>query len=114
MAHTGLVPSERSSGDVERRGPIRKSGNARPRRVLVEAAWHHRHRSPTDQRLVRRRQGQPAEVVATAVKAQHRLTERFWRLRERKHNNKAVTAVARELCGFIWAAMNVVARDKEA
>jgi len=114
MGYTGLVPSERSSGDVERRGSITKSGNAHLRRVLVEAGWHYRHRSRTDQRLIRRRQGQPAEVVAIAVKAQHRLTKRFWRLRERKHMNKAMTAVARELCGFIWAAMNVVARTREA
>jgi len=114
MAYTGLVPSERSSGAVERRGPITKSGNTHLRRVLVEAAWHYYHRSRADQRLIRRRQGQPAEIVAIAVKAQRRLTKRFWKLRERKHNNKAVTAVARELCGFIWAALNVVAQTEEA
>lgn len=113
MAYTGLVPSERSSGDVERRGPITKSGNAHLRRVLVEAAWHYRHRSRVDQRLVRRRQGQRPEVVAVAVKAQHRLQKRFWNLRERKHMNKAVTAVARELSGFVWAALNVAAQTKE-
>lgn len=111
MAYTGLVPSERSSGDVERRGPITKSGNAHLRRVLVEAAWHYRHRAKADQRLTRRRQGQRPEVVAVAVKAQHRLTKRFWHLRERKHNNKAVAAVARELAGFIWAALNTVAQE---
>jgi len=49
-----------------------------------------------------------------AVKAQHRLQKRFWHLRERKHMNKAVTAVARELSGFIWAALNVVAQQREA
>jgi len=114
MAYTGLVPTERSSGDVERRGPISKSGNAHLRRVLVEAAWHYRHRSRTDQRRVRRRQGQPSEVVAVAVKAQHRLNKRFWRLQERKHVNKTVTAVARELCGFVWAVLQVVARNQEA
>jgi len=114
MCYTGLVPSERSSGDVERRGPITKAGNAHLRRVLIEAAWHYRHRAKADQRLSRRRLGQKPEVVAIAVKAQHRLSKRFWHLREKKHHNKAVTAVARELCGFIWAAMNEAARSKEA
>ena len=109
MAYTGLVPSERSSGEIERRGPITKSGNAYLRRVLVESAWHYRHRAGADLILRRRRQGQDPEVVAIAVKAQHRLSRRFWHLMKKKHTNKAVTAVARELTGFIWAALNVVA-----
>ncbi len=113
MGYTGLVPSERSSGDVERRGPITKSGNAHLRRVLIEAAWHYRHRARADQRLERRRLGQKPEVVAIAVKAQHRLSKRFWHLAARKHPNTAVTAVARELSGFIWAALNAVAQERE-
>jgi transposase len=112
MAYTGLIPSERSSGDVERRGPITKSGNAHLRRVLIEAAWQYRHRARGDQRLERRRLGQRPEVVAIAVKAQHRLSKRFWHLAAKKHPNKAVTAVARELCGFIWAAMNEAAPER--
>jgi transposase len=111
MAYTGLVPSERSSGDVHRRGPITKAGNAHLRRVLVEAAWHYRHRAGADLILRRRRMGQNSEVVAIAVKAQHRLQKRFWRLREKKCTHKAVTAVARELCGFIWAALYAVAEE---
>ena len=113
MGYTGLVPSERSSGDVERRGRITKSGNAHLRRVLIEAAWHYRHRARAGQRLERRRLGQKPEVVAIAVKAQHRLSKRFWHLAQRKHPNKAVTAVARELSGFIWAALNAVAQKRE-
>jgi transposase len=105
MAYCGLIPSERSSGDVQRRGPITKSGNAHLRRVLVESAWHYRHRTGAQLRLTRQRQGQPAAVVAAAVKAQHRLSRRFWHLAQTKHVNKAVTAVARELCGFLWAAL---------
>lgn len=112
MAYTGLIPSERSSGDVERRGPITKSGNAHLRRVLIEAAWQYRHRARGDQRLERRRLGQPPAVVAIAVKAQHRLSKRFWHLAAKKHPNKAVAAVARELCGFIWAALNEAARER--
>ncbi|MDP2360858.1 MAG: hypothetical protein Q8O14_08900 [bacterium] len=42
---------------------------------------------------------------AAALKAQHRLGRRFWHLAQTKHVNKAVTALARELCGFIWAAL---------
>lgn len=108
MAYSGLIPGERSSGEVQRRGPITKCGNAQLRRVLVESAWHYRHRSGADLRLNRQRQGQPAAVVAVAVKAQHRLGRRFWHLAQTKHNNKAVTAVARELCGFIWAALMAI------
>jgi transposase len=107
-AYLGLVPSERSSGDVQRRGPITKAGNTHVRRLLVEAAWNNRHRAPSDLVLNRRRQGQPPEVVAIAVKAQHRLSKRFHHLLQRKHVNVAVTAVAREMCGFIWAALRAL------
>jgi transposase len=55
--------------------------------------------------LKRRRQGQPADVVAIAVKAQHRLGKKFRKLSYRKHQNKAITAVARELSGFVWSIM---------
>lgn len=109
MGYSGLIPGERSSGLVERRGPITKNGNAYLRRVLVEAAWHYRHTSKASLHLQRKRQGQPPEVVATAVKAQHRLSRRLWHLAQTKHSNKAVTAVARELCGFLWAALQPVA-----
>jgi len=105
MAWIGLIPQERSSGSRERRGPITKTGNAHVRRVLVQASWNHRHRSGANLILNRRRQGQPADVVAIAVKAQHRLAKKFHRLSLRKHQNKAVTAVARELGGFVWSIM---------
>lgn len=109
MAYTGLIPSERSSGEVERRGPISRTGNRYLRRVLIESAWHYRHRAGANLLLTRRRQGQNPIVVAIAVKAQHRLQKKFWRLAEKKHTNKAVVAVARELTGFIWAALTTVA-----
>jgi transposase len=106
MAYFGLVPSERSSGEYQRRGPITKAGNTHCRRVLVEAAWNNHHRSGADLVLKRRRQGQPPNVVAIAIKAQHRLYKKFWRLDHRKHRHVAITAVARELCGFVWAILN--------
>jgi transposase len=111
MAYTGLIPSERSSGDVERRGPITRSGNSFLRRVLVESAWHYRHRAAADLILKRRRQGQNPEVVAIAVKAQHRLSRKLFKLSQRKHTNKAVVAVARKLAGFIWSALRAVAQE---
>jgi transposase len=106
MAWTGLVPSERSSGDYERRGSITKAGNSEVRRVLIEAGWNNRHQAGSTLTLSRRRQGQPPEVVAIAMKAQHRLSKKFRHLWERKHPNVAVVSVARELCGFVWAIMN--------
>jgi len=111
MAFAGLVPSEHSSGERERRGPITKSGNIHLRRVLIEAAQNHRSRAASTLILQRRRQGQPTPIVAIAVKAQHRLHRRYWHLALRKHHNVAVTAVARELCGFVWALMHAATEN---
>lgn len=108
MAYFGLVPMECSSGERERRGPITKAGNTHARRLLVEAAWNNRHRSGADLILKRRRQGQPPDIVAIALKAQHRLYKKFCRLDQKKHRHVAITAVARELCGFVWAVLNAV------
>jgi transposase len=108
MAYFGLVPSEHSSGDKEQRGPITKAGNVHVRRLLVEAAWNNRHNAGAALILQRRRQGQPPEIVAIALKAQHRLVRKFLRLDQRKHRHVAITAVARELCGFIWAILNAL------
>lgn len=110
MAYAGLVPSERSSGQMQRRGAITKTGSSDLRRVLVESSWHYRHKSGANLILRRRRMGQDPRVVSIAVKAQHRLCKKFHKLAKRKHPNTAVTAVARELCGFVWAALNVSAQ----
>jgi len=108
MAYFGLVPMEHSSGSRERRGPITKAGNTHARSLLTEAAWNNRHRPAATLLLQRRRQGQSPEVVGIAVKAQHRLARKFRRLDARKHRHVAITAVARELCGFVWAVLNAV------
>jgi len=105
MAYFGLVPSERSSGERQRRGPITKAGNSHARRILVEAAWNNRSRAAANLILNRRRQGQPPQIVAIALKAQHRLSRKFYKLWQRKHPHVAITAVAREFCGFIWAIL---------
>lgn len=106
MAFLGLVPSEHSSGESERRGGITKAGNRHARRLLIEAAWHYRHR-PNAANLKRRREGQPPHVVALADKAMLRLNRRFNRMLEKgKPRPKIVVAVARELAGFVWAALH--------
>lgn len=105
MNFVGLCPEEHSSGDREWRGSITKTGNAHVRRVLVEAAWAYRHRPAVGAVLRRRQGGLPAELVAYSWTAQLRLCDKFRKLSAHKHANVAVTAVARELAGFVWAAM---------
>jgi transposase len=104
MGYTGAVSREHSSGDRVRRGAITKTGNAHLRRILVEAAWSYRHRPKVGAEL-RRRQGNASEKVKEiAWKAQHRLHYRYARLLARgKVKQQIVTAVARELSGFVWA-----------
>jgi transposase len=106
MAFLGLVPGEDSSGEKHRRGRITKMGNALVRRVLVEASWHYQHRAGVGRALAARRQGQPSRVIAIADKAQLRLCRRFRRmLAAHKPAPKVAVAVARELAGFLWAAL---------
>ncbi|HET7876927.1 MAG TPA: IS110 family transposase [Methylomirabilota bacterium] len=106
MSFVGLVPSEHSTGARRRLGSIPKTGNAHLRRILVEAAWHYARRPDPRAAAHRRRRGQPPAVVAVAQQAEQRLYRRFPRLVGRgKLRPVAATAVARELCGFLWAAM---------
>ena len=106
MAYLGLVPSEASSGERHRRGRITRTGNTHVRRLLVEMSWHYRHRATVGKTLAARRRGQPARVIATADNAQQRLCARFRRLvAEHKPPAKVAVAVARELAGFLWAAL---------
>lgn len=106
MAFVGLVPSEHSSGSKQARGRITKTGNAHLRRVLVEAAWHYRHRPFVGATLRARQRGAPPEIVARAWTAQQRLHRRYHRLAGRgKPSQHVITAVARELTGFVWAAL---------
>ena len=115
MGYSGAVASEDSSGNHTRRGGITKTGNAHLRRVLVEAAWCQRY-TPTLTRALRARQeGLPAAVVEIAAKARHRLSARYRRLLARgKPKQQVVTAIARELLGFVWAIGVEVERTAEA
>ncbi len=105
MDYLGLSVSEYSSGPRRRRGGITKAGNSTVRRILVQAAWQYRHRPAVGVGLKRRQAGQDPLVVAHAWRAQHRLNRRFHRLHARMPSQKAVTAVARELVGFMWAVL---------
>lgn len=115
MAYLGLVPSEHSSGEHQRRGAITKAGNVHVRRLLIEAAWHYRHRPHVGVGIRQRRRGQPDAIIAIADRAQDRLFHRFRTLTARgKIPNKAVVAVARELVGFVWAALYPATQQQPA
>jgi transposase len=101
MAFVGLVPSEHSSGVKRARGGITKTGNAhrRPRgttAIIPSSAT----RCAPDNGVP------PAAIIAQAWTAQQRLHRRYRRLAARgKPKQHIVTAVARELTGFVWAAL---------
>ena len=105
MAFTGLVPSEHSSGASRHQGSITKTGNSHVRRVLVEAAWSYRYAPAVRDKLKKRQEGQPQDVVAYSWAAQCRLNTVYRRLSAKKGSYKAVVAVARELSGFVWGSM---------
>jgi transposase len=115
MGYSGVVPREHSSGNSVQRGPITKTGNAHLRRVIVEAAWSYQHRPSLYAELRRRQEGLDEETKAIAMKAQHRLNSRYRKLLARgKSSPLAVTAIARELLGFIWAIGTRVERQHQA
>ena len=104
MAYLGLVPSEYSTGTTTRRGPITKCGNLHARRVLIEAAWAYRMPARITPIIAKRQDGLSEAIRGIAWKAQVRLCKRYRTLRARgKEQNKVITAIARELVGFVWA-----------
>lgn len=104
MGYLGLVPGERSTGDSIRRLSITKAGNARVRRVLIESAWSYRHVPRTSKLKHYVHERVPPPVRDIALKAQARLCARYRALSGRgKKLTVAVTAIARELAGFVWA-----------
>jgi transposase len=114
MSYVGLVCSEWTSADRPRRGRMTKAGNAHVRRVLIETAWHYRHRPGVGATLRRRRQGQPAWAMTLADKAHARLHRRYWGLVAKgKPPVVAAGAVARELVGFLWGVFQEGSRRLE-
>lgn len=104
MAYLGLVPSEYSSGNRQKRGEITKTGNGHVRRLLVESSWSYRLPARKTAHLQRKAEKTTEAVQAIAWKAQKRLCSRYWHLTNKgKLKVQACTAVARELAGFIWA-----------
>lgn len=104
MGYCGVFPSENSSGKRKRQGGITKCGNAHLRRIVMESAWCYRHWPRVGEKLRKRHGGVPAEIIEIAWKAQNRLHKRYMKLTMAgKEHGKVVTAVGRELLGFIWA-----------
>jgi transposase len=109
MAYLGLVPSENSTGDTVKRGPITKAGNRRARRMLVECSWSYQHPPRVGQAKQPKVDAAPPAVREIAWKAQCRLYRRYRALiRKGKLKTVAIVAVARELAGFIWAVARAV------
>jgi transposase len=108
MAYVGLVPGVRQSGSTRQKGVgITKSGNSHCRHILIQAAWVTVSSPPrAGKRLREQWKGQPAWVVRHSQRAMTRLHKRYWYLVHRgKAPQEAITAVARELSGFVWAVM---------
>jgi transposase len=104
MGYCGAFPSEDSSGKRIRKDGITKAGNAHLRRIVVESAWCYRHLPRVGARLRKRQEGIPAAITEIAWKAQNRLHQRYRKLTMAgKDQRKIMTAVGRELLGFIWA-----------
>jgi transposase len=109
MSYLGLVPSEHSSGPKIKRGPITKTGNGHVRRVLTEAAWAYRMPARVSRVLLKRQEDLPESVCDISWKAQLRLCSRYRHLWHKgKTKQVIVTAIARELCAFMWAIANEI------
>ena len=114
MGYSGLGAREDSSGPRTRRGGITKTGNAHLRRVVIEAAWAYRHRPAIGSALRKRQAPVSEEVKAIGWKAQVRLHARYRKLLGRgKCPPHVVTAIGRELLGFIWAIGVTVERQPQ-
>ncbi len=104
MAYLGLIPSESSREEKQRKGSITKSGNGQARKVLVEAAEAYRLPARKSRAIQKRQEGIPRQICDISWKAQLRLCGRYQRMTGKgKNANVTKTAIARELAGFVWA-----------
>ncbi|MFD4421798.1 transposase [Agromyces sp. NPDC058484] len=103
-AYLGLVPSEYSSGGSRSLGPITKTGNSHARRLLIEAAWHHKPLYRAGKTMTDRRAQAPAAAAARGDAGNRRLHHR-WMVLAAKHKKHTIanTAIARELAGWCWS-----------
>ncbi|MCH6471484.1 IS110 family transposase [Sinomonas sp. 5-5] len=100
----GLVPSEHSSGGSRAQGPVTKAGNSHARRLLVEAAWHHRAHYSIGKRMQDRWDLAPAAARARGDAGNRRLHARWVKfLKRSKRPTVANAAIARELAGWCWS-----------
>jgi transposase len=115
MAYLGLVPSEDSTGDAIKRGPITKAGNRRARRMLTECGWSYQHPPRVGRAKQMKVDAVPPAVRQIAWKAQCRLYARYRALiRRGKLKTVVITAIARELAGFIWAVSQEITAARAA
>jgi transposase len=113
MGYLGLVPSEHSTGEKVKRAGITKAGNRRARRILVECSWSYRHPPRVGKKKLAKVAAAPRAVQEIAWKAQSRLCARYRALARRgKRPTVVVTAIARELSGFIWAVNRELAANR--
>lgn len=112
MGDSGLVPSEYTTGSRRRLGAITKTGNGHLRRVVIEAAWAYRFGPAVRGPLRARQAGLDPAITEIAWRAQKRLHDRYRTLAAKgKNNNQVITAVGRELLGFIWDIARTVERQ---
>jgi transposase len=110
MAFLGLIPSENSSGDKHRGGPITKTGNPRCRTQLIECVQHYVKKPEVSNQMSSDLAQVDPHSAAIAVKCLKRLNKRYWALTMKgKIRPVALTAIAREFVGFIWAMMQTQA-----
>jgi transposase len=103
-AYLGLVPTEYSSGSTRVQGGVTKTGNSHARRLLIEAAWHHRAPYRPGRHLRRRWETASAAARARGQAANRRLHARWVRFDDRKKRSVvANAAIARELAGWCWS-----------
>lgn len=109
MAYLGLTPSEHSSGASVRRGGITKAGSGLARRALIEGAWSYRMQPRVSVKLLARLEAVPQMVRDIAWKGQLRMCQRYRHLvAAGKAKVVVVTAIAREMLGFVWAIARAV------
>jgi len=103
-AFVGLTPTESSSGQSRSLGSITKTGNTHARRLLVEAAWHHRRRYVVGATMTRRWERADAEARSRGHQGNQRLHAR-WRTFDARSKRPSVAnvAIARELAGWCWS-----------
>ena len=106
MAFLGLIPSDNSSGQTQRGGPITKAGNSRCRKQLIESVQHYARKPHISKQMQDDLSQVDSQSANIATNCMQRLHKRYWALLIKgKIRPVALTAIAREFVGFIWAMM---------